>query len=118
VYVIISFLGVVGKDVRIIGGENTSTSTYSYVAMFKYLVNNHVLCCGSIISYKHILTTANCLYYEASHFNHIRIYTGINEVVNNQGQENKIAHVYYHPRFTGEVKETGIRQHDVAVVLV
>jgi secreted trypsin-like serine protease len=107
-----------GKEERIVGGGNVNIRSYPFLASLRYLSNNIIFCGGSIISNKHILTAAHCLYYESRDFNRIRIYTGITATRSTEGQVHKIAHVFFHPWFTAQLSYNGIYLNDIAIVMV
>jgi secreted trypsin-like serine protease len=116
--IINKFLGIFGKDERIIGGHTTRIRLHPFVAAFRYSWQDVIFCGGSIISVKHILTAAHCFYYENYNYSQIKVYTGITFTRSTSGQENQIVQVFIHPWFTGLVSPTSANQHDIAIVLV
>ncbi|XP_011504800.1 PREDICTED: chymotrypsin-1-like [Ceratosolen solmsi marchali] len=106
------------KDLRIIGGQNARIKTYPFMASFRYIRNNVVVCGGSIISNQYILTAAHCLFTQSGDYSNIRVYTGITfmDAVSRGGHD--IARVFFHPAYTGEHTIEQMIQHDIAVVKI
>jgi secreted trypsin-like serine protease len=107
-----------GKNHRIIGGENTEIEEFPFMASFRYKISNIIFCAGSIISDQHIITVAHCLYTEPSNYNHIRIFTGVSLAKSLLGGIHKIKRIFFHSGFTGEKLQSGVNVNDIAIVKV
>ncbi|XP_011504808.1 PREDICTED: chymotrypsin-2-like [Ceratosolen solmsi marchali] len=110
--------GTLAKDVRIIGGEDGNVRTHPFLVSFKYLDDFKAICGGSIISNKHILTSAQCARNVNTDAQYIRVYSGIALLEGNAGNANEIDTVFIHPAFTAEHNRDEMYLHDIAVIKV
>ncbi|XP_011504805.1 PREDICTED: chymotrypsin-1-like, partial [Ceratosolen solmsi marchali] len=111
-------LGTLAKNARIVGGEITNTNSYPFLASFTYSQSNQVFCIGGIITNKHILTAAHCLFNEPRTFRRIKIKTGINSTNSNGRVLHEIAKVVFHPKYDILKYRERIKPYDLAVVKV
>ncbi|XP_011504804.1 PREDICTED: chymotrypsin-1-like [Ceratosolen solmsi marchali] len=120
----IGALGIFAKDMRIIGGNNTRIYKNPFMASLRYIESNIIFCGGSIISNKHILTAAHCVFRELDNVNSIVVYTGIALTRSTSGWSHTIDTIVCHPEFTGEDSDDDedsndeIYVHDLAIITV
>ncbi|XP_011504639.1 PREDICTED: chymotrypsin-1-like [Ceratosolen solmsi marchali] len=109
-------LGVFGKNVRIIGGQDADVRAYPFIASFKHVGNPNTFCGGAIISNMHIVTTAQCLYGEPNNYRLVRVYTGISTSDPNAGTSHEIQRVFINRRFINKGNRDEMYLNDIAVV--
>ncbi|XP_011504790.1 PREDICTED: chymotrypsin-1-like [Ceratosolen solmsi marchali] len=115
----LSLISVVfGKYGRIIGGQIADIREYPYMASFRFTVPNLTFCGGAIISHKHILTAAHCLFRDERRFPSMRIYSGVSSTHSITGPSYAIDHVIFHPSFTGVETNDEMNHHDICVVWI
>ncbi|XP_011501331.1 PREDICTED: chymotrypsin-2-like [Ceratosolen solmsi marchali] len=111
-------IGAFTKRAKIIGGQEIDVRNAPYQAAIVFPHINTVICGGSIITNKHILTAAHCLYERDMHYEMLRIYVGISNLMTDIPSKFKIYNVYIHPRFTGEMTKYAMNLNDIAVVMI
>ncbi|XP_011504801.1 PREDICTED: chymotrypsin-1-like [Ceratosolen solmsi marchali] len=109
-------LGTLAKNVRIVGGHDGNIQTHPFMVSFKYVGDYKIICGGSIISNKHILTSAQCVRTIYGDVRYVRVYSGIAPLEGIAGNENEIENAYIHPGFTAKHNGDEMFLHDIAVV--
>jgi secreted trypsin-like serine protease len=98
-----------------LGGANVHIRQIPYQVSLRYQSNNKLIGGGAIISERHILTAAHCLYNKQ--ISDIRVYSGSNTIAGNRlGISIQYAHI--HPGYTGKIRSDETYINDIAVASV
>ncbi|XP_011504810.1 PREDICTED: chymotrypsin-2-like [Ceratosolen solmsi marchali] len=116
--IFIGFAVAFKRQMRVIGGTDANIMEFPHQVSLRLFSNNKHYCSGSIITNKHILTAAHCLYRLEAYYSDTRIYTGCTNRKNTTGSSYRIQNVFIHPHFTGELITSSMFRHDIAIIEV
>ncbi|XP_011494487.1 PREDICTED: chymotrypsin-2-like [Ceratosolen solmsi marchali] len=102
------------KRQKIIGGTVADIKDFPFLSSLRNLTTNKHFCGGSIITKRHILTAAHCLF--EKDYSIIRIYVGSNYSVSIYSEGYDIESVRIHPHFTGYNSPGKGSRHDIAII--
>jgi secreted trypsin-like serine protease len=108
---------VFSKEIRIIGGEDSSIENFPYLASLRRISNNEHVCGGTIISNQHILTAAHCFQNAYLNETNMQIITGSTYLSRKAASTFFAEKVIIHPEYQ---KSINIRSYfnDIAIVKV
>lgn len=102
---------------RIVGGVNANINEFPYQVSLRTIADNHHFCGGSIISDRHILTAAHCVFGSIRPpYRNVRVYAGSSSSKSVNGSAHLVKRIDVHPKYTGR-SESSMR-NDVAVITV
>ncbi|XP_011497565.1 PREDICTED: chymotrypsin-2-like [Ceratosolen solmsi marchali] len=106
------------KSVRLQGSEVASISEFSFIVQLRLFSVNRFFCAGSIISNKHILTAAHCIFQLDNGKTDIWIIAGSQKLSDNEGTSYYVQEMYLHPEFEGLTIGSQPEHNDIAVLAV
>ncbi|XP_011497640.1 PREDICTED: chymotrypsin-2-like [Ceratosolen solmsi marchali] len=104
------------KKERIVGGLETSITSYPHVVSIRNYTTNSFICAGSIISQWNILTAAHCLFL-LQNYNDVRIYSGTSSSSSINAIHHGVDYVVFHPDFAFN-PEQNLFLHNIAIIKV
>jgi len=107
--VLLTFINCyVGPNVRIAGGQQSSTDQFPYsVELVNVLSNGQSVCGGSLINRRYVLTAAHC-YLENPDISNAYAIIGSNNLNSNDAQRISISHAIVHPGYNNSTYENDV----------
>ncbi|XP_011503085.1 PREDICTED: chymotrypsin-1-like [Ceratosolen solmsi marchali] len=121
-YLALTVEAVTGKNIRLVGGTETSIRHHSYMAAFKYISSDEHICGGAIISAQHVLTAGQCVDEDLVNINDLIIRVGTSNITESNlyvdGILFEIEQIFLHPDYISQLTTTSKYQSDIAVVKI
>jgi trypsin len=108
---------------RILGGSDADISEFSYSVSIRdyeedvFQVNKH-FCGGAIVSDRHVITAAHCMYAYIENFEFVKIYTIETPTSSSEGPYYTIENIFLHPTFVLDMISIFMKNYDIAVIKV
>jgi trypsin len=105
-----------GKRQRIIGGTDVKIENYAFSVSIRNFTSNRHFCGGSIITERHIITAAHCIF--EIDYQDVVIYMGTSFSWDKSVHAYRVETIDIHPNFTGNRQPSEGTNHDLAIIKV
>lgn len=110
--------GALSKNTRIVGGQFSNIQECPYIASLRLYSTNQLICAGTIISIRHIITAAHCVFDLRNDFSDLRAYAGSTTLSGIHRASYFIREINIHPHFQGLLVPHENKQNDIAILTV
>jgi trypsin len=110
-------LDAFAKNERIVGGSSINISEFPFQASIRIFHLNEHICGATIITHRHVVSAAHCIYDDRNNFSQIRVIVGANSARTILSSY-KILNIDVHPDFTGIKNQREYVLNDISVITV